>query len=830
MGDFLNIIIDDLDDIEGKHFYKKSKWSGDEKIDLFLKDIFDFHGFTKWRKCTFEEAKKNPEENYFYFIVSLHHLEYVYDEYLTIPLKKELVDYIRDFSNINVVIYNNNEVDNFYSFQKLDFYIKTENLNPTLFYFANNDANLEDYKIKLESEINVFSSRDLTLQFMKMYSIYNSPLVLDKKFLFTCYNGTPKLHRYALLSLIKHSEFMESVDWSLRFGHVFRENNIRKLDNKPDYHFFQNLFNLNQIVDMKDSIDYFCSIDVKKPDNEIDVFDKNYDYVDANSFTNAYVQIVTESHYNNIDVHMTEKTFKPFYFYQIPIFLATKNHVKKLRERYPQLDLFDDIIDHSFYDGIENDSTRLAATFEQIKKLYENRNYIKEFYKKNKDRLEKNRQVIIDIVNNDKSEFDFFNNLITKKKDNFYFNIIDRTEDANEYFRTDKEIIDNTLKFYRVQNLKYRKIEDVSEFAHQNHFLIYINSTRIEYAFPKIDSLLSDDVINLLKSNRNVYVLLINEYEPETFDALNLINNYIKNLGIDTKQVFFINNNLLLEDYKKRVGSEINLHKINRLAKIHVDQMKRADSSKFIENKEFLFMSHNRMVKPHRYALLILLKHFGILDVSDWSALKNFNFINDVFSKKDDTLNYFFRKFFDNDDIEKYKESINYFSTFDIKKSKYEENYVFDTNSNVTNFFDYDQVFKLNPYKHSYINLVNETLFDEEYIIHITDKSFIPFYFYQIPIFLATTGHVKKLKEHYNLDLFEDLIDHSYDEIEDTKLRFFAIIEEIKRLNENKNVVFDFYKNNRDRFEKNKKIAEALIYDLTDHSFFKKLINFKNEF
>jgi hypothetical protein len=829
MGDFLNIIIDDLDDIEGKHFYRKSKWSGDEKIDLFLKDIFDFHGFTKWRKCTFEEAKNNPDENYFYFIISLHHLEYVYDEYQTIPLKKELVDYVRDYSNINIVIYNNNEVDNFYSFQKLDFYIRTENLNPTLFYFANNDANLEEYKNKLNSEINVFSSRDLTLQFMKMYTIYNSPLILDKKFLFTCYNGTPKLHRYALLSLIRHCDFLESVDWSLRFGYVFRENNIRKLDNKADYHFFSDVFNLNQIVDMKDSIDYFCSIDVKKPDNEIDVFDKNYDYVDTNSFTNGYIQIVTESHFNNIDVHMTEKTFKPFYFYQIPIFLATRNHVKRLKERYPQLDLFDDIIDHSFYDNIENDSTRLSATFDQIKKLYENRNYIKEFYKKNKERLEKNRQAIIDIVNNDKSEFNFFNDLINKKKDNFYFNILDNSEDVNEYFRTDKEAIENTLKFYLIENLKYRKKEEMLKFPHQNHFLFYINSTRIECALPKIDGLFNNDVIDILRKNKNVYVLLINEYEPETYEALSLIDDYVKSLGIDTKRIFFINNNLLTNEYKEKIGSKINIHKINRLAKIHLNQMKRA-GSEYNENKEFLFMSHNRMVKPHRYALLILLKHYDILDVSDWSALKNFTFINDILSKKDETLNYFFRNFFNNEDIQNYKDSINFFSTFDIKKSKYEENYVFDTNVSNSNFFDYDQVFKINPYRHSYINLINETLFDEPNIIHITDKSFIPFYFHQMPIFLATNGHVKKLKEYYNLDLFDDLIDHSYDNIEDPKIRFYAILDEIKRLNDNKNDVFEFYSKNKERLEKNKEIVDALTDDKKDFLFFKSLINFKSEF
>jgi hypothetical protein len=47
--------------------------------------------------------------------------------------------------------------------------------------------------------------------------------------------------------------------------------------------------------------------------------------------------------------------------------------------------------------------------------------------------------------------------------------------------------------------------------------------------------------------------------------------------------------------------------------------------------------------------------------------------------------------------------------------------------------------------------------------VHITEKSFKPFYYFQIPLFVASHRHVEFLKKEHNLYLFEDLVDHSYD-------------------------------------------------------------------
>ena len=138
MGDFLNIICDELDYIDGEHYYSGNKWTGDEKIDIFLGDIFNFHGLTNYKRCTLDDALSNPKENYYYFIPCLLRLQWVLEKYETIPLNDELITAIRDRPNINVIFYNNNECDKINSLDLLNFHVEELGLSPKQFYFVNN--------------------------------------------------------------------------------------------------------------------------------------------------------------------------------------------------------------------------------------------------------------------------------------------------------------------------------------------------------------------------------------------------------------------------------------------------------------------------------------------------------------------------------------------------------------------------------------------------------------------------------------------------------------------------------------------------------------------
>jgi hypothetical protein len=72
--------------------------------------------------------------------------------------------------------------------------------------------------------------------------------------------------------------------------------------------------------------------------------------------------------------------------------------------------------------------------------------------------------------------------------------------------------------------------------------------------------------------------------------------------------------------------------------------------------------------------------------------------------------------------------------------------------------------------------------------------------------------------------MFDDIIDHSYDNEIDDKKRLNLLYEEIKRISENKDKFIEFYKNNQDRFEKNKQIIIEIEKSKKDVEYFTSLI------
>jgi hypothetical protein len=80
--------------------------------------------------------------------------------------------------------------------------------------------------------------------------------------------------------------------------------------------------------------------------------------------------------------------------------------------------------------------------------------------------------------------------------------------------------------------------------------------------------------------------------------------------------------------------------------------------------------------------------------------------------------------------------------------------------------------------RNSYINLVSESSGKNSEVIFITEKSIKPFVYQQIPIFLATPGIVQHLRQ-YGFDLFDDIINHSYDKETNLDIRCEMILEQL---------------------------------------------------
>ena len=106
-------------------------------------------------------------------------------------------------------------------------------------------------------------------------------------------------------------------------------------------------------LNLNDEISYFTSLDIKKGKYETD-----YDGLDnrnaqdlpnePKTFENSYFNITTETNFIGDDIHITEKSFKPFFYYQFPLILGSYHHIKYFRNAYPGVDFFDDILESSY--------------------------------------------------------------------------------------------------------------------------------------------------------------------------------------------------------------------------------------------------------------------------------------------------------------------------------------------------------------------------------------------------------------------------------------------------------------------------------------------------
>jgi hypothetical protein len=83
-------------------------------------------------------------------------------------------------------------------------------------------------------------------------------------------------------------------------------------------------------------------------------------------------------------------------------------------------------------------------------------------------------------------------------------------------------------------------------------------------------------------------------------------------------------------------------------------------------------------------------------------------------------------------------------------------------------------------YQEAYINLVTETTVNNLTPM-LSEKTFKPIIAGQLFVLIASPGAIQFLRD-IGIDTFDDIIDHSYDQIEDTKIRIQRAVEEVDRL------------------------------------------------
>lgn len=387
MGDFLNIIKDNLDTISFEYYFFKD--NDDERISN-LKRHFRYFKFNKYKECNLLDAYENPNEKYYYFISRLSTFSFFEN---TIPFTESLMTALKTLNNVYVVLLNEHESVDEENFIKLNEFLIRLDINGTKIHLINNNSLLDFYKSKYNSKINVLSTKFLPIFYSKLLNKHKIEFSSEREFLFLCHNKRMKSHRVNILAFLKKTNIIKDTDWSF----VLDKDTNLDFDLSPS---------------LKEEIDNILqngTVKSKYEVNHIFKFGDLGDYICEDTFRNSFVNITTETNFITEDIHITEKSFKPFFFYQIPVFLSSAFHVKNLKEIYG-FDLFEDIINHD-YDNEINFKKRFSLVCDEIERIYNNKDEIKKFIINNKDRFLKNSEIVSNIIN-DKTDYSYFESLM----------------------------------------------------------------------------------------------------------------------------------------------------------------------------------------------------------------------------------------------------------------------------------------------------------------------------------------------------------------------------------------------------------------------------------
>ena len=410
---------------------------------------------------------------------------------------------------------------------------------------------------------------------------------------------------------------------------------------------------------------------------------------------------------------------------------------------------------------------------------------------------------------------------------------------GDQSFRDESGFFDFYERYFHVRHgferncipIKRNRIKDVYDNPQERFFYFIKLSLNLTDVFLSRKSKFSDEVIKCLKECRNFSVVFLTEHEGDNEEGFKLLLKIISDLSLNQNQFYILNNNSNLNTYNQKFNSKINTVRLN-LIPITCNSVFSQMPVEFNQNKiGKFFICHNRQQKPHRYAILSLLKKNNILENVNWSLTSgqkrnrhDWGFLDSVLSKEE---------------IDELKDEIEYFFEIEIKNSDFEDPSWFMMGNGEVNRDGFPELsgsagesggLMLPEHSlahvNSYVNIVNESIFmDDTNTIHISEKSFRPFAFHQIPIIISTQNHIKKMKEEFGFDFFDDVVNHDYDGLPTIKERIKGAMNEIIRLNNNKDSIIDFYGKNKERFEKNRQIVCNIPDKLDDYNFFKSLMS-----
>jgi hypothetical protein len=119
-------------------------------------------------------------------------------------------------------------------------------------------------------------------------------------------------------------------------------------------------------------------------------------------------------------------------------------------------------------------------------------------------------------------------------------------------------------------------------------------------------------------------------------------------------------------------------------------------------------------------------------------------------------------------------------------------------------------------YTDSFLEIIPESLYDTKFG-SISEKFLNSVYGYNFPILIAVPGAVQFLRD-LGFDMFDDIVDHGYDQIEDNLKRIHVAINSNRHLITNKENLIEHWKKSIPRFAKNLDFAKNTMPAVIHHN------------
>ncbi len=362
-----------------------------------------------------EDVSNHPEEMFFYLVWFRSSFKNGFFKKNLLPLSTDVLQVIKTHQNINIIFMNEQEAEDIETLTELTRVVDLYEIDPKRVWFMDNNERLGEYKNRIHTGINVHTTRSIFYSARKSFydfgKEFNQPQE-EKRNLFLVHNRSPKSHRLGLLCLLKNRNILHEFDWSLLVNVSFPgEEEYKK--------YYDEVFSDEDYIKLQSEIEYFKKIRnwnsvYERTKNLFDPYGNPYVMQNMSvpeTYKESYFNICTESHFTDDTIHLSEKTYKPFMFLQYPMILASYQHIKFTKEMH-HFDFFDDVINHSYDNEIDNHK-RMIKFVDELVRIQQNKKFFIEFYRKNKDRFLAN-QNIIKTINND-HDASFFNGLSAPK-------------------------------------------------------------------------------------------------------------------------------------------------------------------------------------------------------------------------------------------------------------------------------------------------------------------------------------------------------------------------------------------------------------------------------